>query len=207
MIRELETKGKTVRFLEITEKDHGVKLDVRYSRTDNFIGQKVYPCPKVFLLEHVAFDLLSVHHEVGARGFGLLLFDGYRPWNVTKLFWDVSDVDTRRFLADPADGSAHNRGCAVDLGLFDLSTGSPVAMPSDFDEMNEKAYRDYQGGDPRCLFHRDLLRKSMESHRFSGIPNEWWHYNHASRKDWPVMDFSFEEILRARQIQSPPQEE
>lgn len=194
----LNVSGKEIRFVELTSEAHGIRLDVRYAREDNFIGRKVYTQAKVFLLEHVAKDLLAVHHEVGHEGFGLLLFDGYRPWTVTKLFWDLSDEATRRFLADPEDGSAHNRGCAVDLGLFELKTGAPVVMPSDFDEMNEKAYRDYAGGTADSRRARDLLRKLMEQNGFHGIENEWWHYNHGSRREWPVMDFTLEEILRAR---------
>ncbi len=205
MTREFRVEGKIIRFLELAESEHGVKLDVRYARKDNFIQRKVYSSHHVFLLEHVAHDLLAVHRELSVHGFGLLLFDGYRPWSVTKLFWDLSDAHTRKFLADPEDGSSHNRGCAVDLGLFHLSTGAPVVMPSDFDEMNERAYRDYGGGDPESRKRRDLLRSLMERNHFHGIENEWWHYNHSSRKDWPVMDFSFEEILKAPQTPPQPQ--
>lgn len=202
MTRSLLVDGKTVSFLELNRMEHGVQLDVRYARTDNFIHRQVYPTPHVFLLEHVALDLLSVHDELEPYGFGVLLFDGYRPWSVTKLFWDLSDDQVRRFLANPSDGSSHNRGCAVDLGLFDLTTGSPVRMPSDFDEMNEKAYRDFSGGESTERQRRDLLRSTMERHNFEGIDNEWWHYNHKSRREWPVMDFSFEEILKAPQIRN-----
>ena len=205
MTRDLKVEGKTIRFLELTESSHWVRLDVRYAREDNFIQRKVYSAPRVFLLEHVAADLLSVHRELSAHGFGLLLFDGYRPWSITKLFWDLSDENTRKFLADPADGSSHNRGCAVDLGLFELATRAPVSMPSDFDEMNEKSYRDYPGGDANSRTKRDLLRALMERNHFQGIENEWWHYNHASRREWPVMDFSFEEILKAPQTRLLPQ--
>ncbi|MBU6153546.1 MAG: M15 family metallopeptidase [Bdellovibrionales bacterium] len=207
MTRVLETSGKTIRLLELTEAEHGVKLDVRYAREDNFIGRKVYPSPHVFLLDHVAADLLSVHGELQRHGFGILIFDGYRPWSVTKMFWDLSDSNTRSFLANPSDGSSHNRGCAVDLGLFELSSGAFVKMPSDFDEMNEKAYRDYSGGDSAERERRDLLRRIMERNHFDGIKNEWWHYNHSSRKDWPVLNFSFEEILKAPQIRNPLQAE
>jgi D-alanyl-D-alanine dipeptidase len=204
MTRELHVEGKSIRFLELSESTHGVRLDVRYAREDNFIQRRVYPSAHVFLLEHVALDLLNVHRALATHGYGLLLFDGYRPWNVTKLFWDLSNAHVRRFLADPDDGSSHNRGCAVDLGLFHLSSGAAAVMPSDFDEMNEKAFRDYAGGDGEAKERRDLLRALMERNNFQGIENEWWHYNHSSRREWPVMNFSFEEILQAPQTRLPP---
>jgi D-alanyl-D-alanine dipeptidase len=194
-------------FFEFLEKsEDGIRLDVRYARTDNFIGVQVYSEPRVFLLETPARDLLRVRDQVKKSGYGLLIYDGYRPWSVSKYFWDHSSVEMRAFLADPAEGSSHNRGCAIDLSLFHLETGAPVTMPSDFDEMNEKAFRDFSGGSAEERRARDLLRGAMEANGFSGIPNEWWHFNHRSRHEWPVMNFNFEEIGRAPQIQPRPQE-
>ncbi len=98
-------------------------------------------------------------------------------------------------VADPAKGSSHNRGCAVDLSLYDLKTGKPVAMPSDFDEMNEKAYVAYAGGDPQAISLRDLLQTTMKANQFTGIKNEWWHFNHLSHRIHPVLNISFQEVL------------
>ncbi len=175
----------------------GFKFDIRYARADNFMKEPVYPSAHAFLLEHVARDLEAVHLELIPRGYGLLIFDGYRPWSVTKIFWDRSNEHDRQFLADPQRGSSHNRGCAVDLSLYDLATGEAVTMPSDFDEMNEKAYVAYPGGDAQSRELRDLLQSTMKKHGFLGIKNEWWHFNHASHAEWPVMNFSFAEILQA----------
>jgi D-alanyl-D-alanine dipeptidase len=179
----------------------GIKLDVRYARVDNFVQKQVYPFERAFLLKHVAEDLFAAHKIVGEQGFGILVYDGYRPWSVTKLFWDVSNAHDRQFLADPTKGSSHNRGCAVDLSLYHLDTGLPVVMPSDFDEMNEKAYPHYTGGDASARLRRDILRDAMLASGFTGIPNEWWHFNHISHRDWPVMNFSFEEVLQAPKTQ------
>jgi len=173
----------------------GFKFDIRYARTDNFLGQKVYGLAKAFLLKHVAEDLLRVHQELAKHGFGLLIFDGYRPWAVTKLFWDQSSEHDRQFLANPESGSSHNRGCAVDLSMYDLATGVPVTMPSDFDEMNEKSYVAYTGGTEEQRRLRDLLQATMKAHRFTGIKNEWWHFNHVTHHEHPVMYLTFEEIL------------
>lgn len=205
MISLMKVREQVVPFVEITGAEPGFKLNIRYARRDNFFGRKVYPVAKFYVLEQVAVDLGRVRDALRTEGFGLLLFDGYRPWSVSKLFWDESSEENRAFLANPADGSSHNRGCAADLSLFHLASGMPAVMPSDFDEMNEKAASDYSGGEERARENRDLLRKTMELFGFSGIPNEWWHYNHESRRHWPVMNFSFEEIEKAPQIHRPPQ--
>jgi D-alanyl-D-alanine dipeptidase len=178
------------------------KFDIRYARTDNFMKKSVYPEARAFLLKHVADDLVKVHQSLKPHGFGLLIFDGYRPWAVTKLFWDASNEHDRQFLANPEAGSSHNRGCAVDLSLYWLKTGEPVEMPSDFDEMNEKAYPDYGKGSAESRHHRDLLKTAMLANGFTGIRYEWWHFNHLSHQQWPVLDLSFAEILRAPQIPS-----
>ena len=180
-----------------------LKFDIRYSRSDNFIGRSVYTQPRAFLLAHVAQDLLKVHHALQPQGLGLLIFDGYRPWSVTKLFWDESSEHNRQFLANPESGSAHNRGCAVDLSMYRLNSGKAVIMPSDFDEMNEKAYVNYAGGTEESRVLRDLLQTTMKKNGFTGIPNEWWHFNHQTHASWPVMNFTFEEILQAPKTPLP----
>ena len=177
------------------EKFSGLKFDIRYARTDNFLGEKVYTLAKSFLLKHVAEDLYKVHQALAPHGCGLLIFDGYRPWSVTKLFWDKSNTHDRQFLADPEVGSSHNRGCAVDLSMYFLKTGAAVTMPSDFDEMNEKSYPDYSGGTEEQRHYRDLLQTMMKAYGFTGIKNEWWHFNHISHKNWPLMYLSFEEVV------------
>jgi D-alanyl-D-alanine dipeptidase len=203
MISLLKVNDQVVRLTNLAETNAGFQYDIRYARKDNFMNRKVYTAPHAFLLSHVADDLCAVHRELSKEGYGILIFDGYRPWSVTKLFWDHSSEHDRQFLADPAKGSSHNRGCAVDLSLFDLKTGQPVRMPSDFDEMNEKAYARYTGGHELEREARDLLRRKMEQHHFTGITNEWWHFNHDSHHDWPVMNFTFEEILQAPKSRLP----
>ena len=193
----LKVRDQVVKIADLAKFHSEIKYDIRYARADNFIKKAVYHQAQAFLLEHVAEDLVKVHEQLKKQGFGLLIYDGYRPWAVTKLFWDLSSEQDRQFLADPAKGSSHNRGCAVDLSMFDLTSGSPVVMPSDFDEMNEKAYVEYMGGDEKARQLRELLQVTMRQHGFTGIKNEWWHFNHVSHHDWPVMNFTFEEILSA----------
>ena len=172
----------------------GLKFDIRYARTDNFLGKKVYELSKAFLIGHVADDLYRAHQALALHGYGLLIFDGYRPWSVTKIFWDESSEHDRQFLANPESGSSHNRGCAVDLTLYSLATGKAVVMPSEFDEMNEKSYPDYPGGTPEQRASRDLLQATMKANGFIAIKYEWWHFNHHTHKEYPVMNQTFEAV-------------
>lgn len=185
---------RTPELVDITQLDPTLKLDVRYARADNFIGRAVYTLPMAFLQRPVAEDLVRIHQSLAAEGLGIVVFDGYRPWSVTKIFWDETPEHNRRFVADPANGSVHNRGAAVDLSLFNRETGEILAMPSEFDEMTERSYFDYPGGTDEQRRLRDLLRSRMEHGHFYGIKYEWWHFNHRLFKEYPVLNLSFEEL-------------
>ena len=180
--------------VELKDLEPSLKLDIRYATAANFIGRPVYSTARAFLLSHVAEALVRAHLEVRSHGLGLLIFDGYRPWSVTKIFWDETVPEKRIFVADPAKGSVHNRGCAVDLGLFELATGLEVPMPSEFDEMTERSFMVYEGGSTRSRQVRDLLKRVMESHGFLGIPHEWWHFNFPDWKKFPILDLDFSQL-------------
>ncbi len=181
--------------VEILPGPKGPRLDVRYATANNFIGRAVYQEARVFLQKPAAEALLRAHARLGAKGLGLLIFDGYRPWSVTKLFWDSVGEQERMFVADPAVGSHHNRGCTVDLSLYHLDTGLEAAMPSGFDEMNEKAYPDYTGGTAEARALRDLLRHAMEAEDFSVHPREWWHYDYRDWREYAILDWEFSAII------------
>jgi D-alanyl-D-alanine dipeptidase len=128
------------------------------------------------------------------QGYGLLIFDGYRPWHITKIFWDATPPDKHDFVADPAKGSRHNRGCAVDLTLYDLKTGKEVEMTGGYDEMSERSYPNYAGGTPVQRARRDLLRRALEQQGFQVFDFEWWHFDY---RDWPkysIGNIPFESI-------------
>ena len=124
---------------------------------------------------------MRANRKLHAQGYGLLIFDGYRPWYVTKMFWDGTPAEDHLYVADPAKGSKHNRGCAVDLTVYDLRTGQPLDMPSGYDEMSERAHSDYAGGTAQQNANRALLRNAMEAEGFTVNPDEWWHFDY---KDW-----------------------
>lgn len=125
-----------------------------------------------------------------------MIYDAYRPWSVTKLFWEFVTEKQRQYVADPAVGSRHNRGCAVDLSLFSLETGLHLEMPSDFDDFNETSHPEYGGGTEQQTQNRDLLRTAMETEGFIVNPKEWWHFDHCDWEEYGIMDVSFEKLSR-----------
>ncbi len=180
--------------IELVKLDETIKLDIRYARQDNFVGRPVYGMARAFLQTPAAESLVRVHRKLKMEGCGLLIFDAYRPWSVTKLFWECVSLEQRQYVADPAVGSRHNRGCAVDLGLYSLADGLPLGMPSNFDDFNQTSHPDYDGGTIEKRANRDLLRAAMESGGFTVNPKEWWHYDHHDWEEFPIMDVSFEEL-------------
>jgi D-alanyl-D-alanine dipeptidase len=185
---------RTADLVELVKLDPTIKLDIRYAGTNNFLGKPVYKESRAFLQRPAAEALLKAHHDLRPHGYGLMIHDGYRPWAITKLFWDMTSGFQREFVANPATGSKHNRGCAVDLTIYDLATSAAVEMPGGYDEMTPRSYPDYPGGPPEARAKRDLLRRVMESHDFTVEPNEWWHFNYKDWKEYPILDIAFSEI-------------
>ena len=180
--------------VEIVKLDPSIRLDIRYATAQNLAGRAVYDEARAFLQRPAAEAAVRAHRALRAHAYGLLVFDGYRPWRVTKLFWDVTPPEQREFVADPAKGSKHNRGCAVDLSLYDLGTGREVEMPSAYDEMTPRAYPDYAGGPAEARQRRDLLRRVMEAEGFTVEPNEWWHFNYNGWEQYPILDIPFSAV-------------
>src|ERR1700733_14777497 len=152
--------------VELVKLDPTIKLDVRYATTNNFLGTPLYTQARAFLQRPAAEALVRANQELKAKGYGLIIHDGYPPWYVTEIFWTATPDDKKIFVANPKEGSKHNRGCAVDLSLYDLKTGEEVKMPSGYDEMTKRAYADYPGGTAEERARRALLREAMEKQGF-----------------------------------------
>jgi beta-lactamase class D/D-alanyl-D-alanine dipeptidase len=185
---------KEADLIELVKLDNTIKLDIRYATSNNFVGKPVYPEGRAFLQRPAAEALLKVHKLLKKQGLGLVIFDGYRPWTITRLFWDVVTLEQRKFVADPEKGSKHNRGCAVDLSIYDLKTGAPLDMPSGYDEFTERASPDYRGATELQTKNRELLRRLMEAGGFTVNPNEWWHFDYRGWEDYGVYDIPFSVI-------------
>ena len=182
--------------VELTALEPGIKLEVRYATTNNFLGSRFYDEPRAFMQRPAAEAVARAHRSLEALGYGLLIHDAYRPWYVTKMFWDATPTDKRWLVANPEEGSKHNRGAAVDLTLYRLSTGRPVDMPSTYDESTDRAYADYPGGTSLERWHRALLRRAMEEQGFTVNPTEWWHFDFNGWKEYAIGNEPFNRIGR-----------
>jgi len=175
----------------------GLRFDIRYATPNNFMGTPLYSEARAFLERPAAEALLRAAATLRAEGYGLLIFDAYRPWYVTRMFWDATPEKLHGFVANPQKGSKHNRGCAVDLSLYYLNSGEPVAMPSAYDEMTPRAHPAYPGGTADERARRDLLRKIMTAHGFTVDKGEWWHFDYRDWPRYPILNIPFAEIRRA----------
>ena len=147
--------------------------------------------------ERAAEALKRAQEKLKERGLEFVIFDGYRPWYVTKIFWDATPEKYRFLVANPTKGSRHNRGAAVDLTLCDAKTGDPMPMPSGYDEPSDRAYADYPGGESARRYFRDLLRTTMESEGFTVYPEEWWHFDYKDWREYPILNVPFQKLSTA----------
>ena len=182
--------------VDLATLDPRIKLDIRYATADNFLSTPVYSSARAFLQRPAAEALLRAHRELLKQGYGLEIFDAYRPWYVTKMFWDATPPDKHEFVADPSQGSRHNRGSAVDLTLYDLKTGREIEMTGGYDEMSERSYPTYTGGTAEQRAHRDLLRRAMVQQGFTVYETEWWHFDYRDWKQYAIGNLPFEQIGR-----------
>lgn len=184
--------------VELITLDPTIKLDIRYATPDNFLSTAMYSQARAFLQRPSAEALVRANAALRVKGYGLLIYDGYRPWYVTDMFWEATPNDKKIFVADPQNGSRHNRGCAVDLTLYDLKTGAAVKMPSGYDEMSERAYADYAGGAPEERGRRAILRAAMEKEGFNVYPQEWWHFDYKDWKHYAIQNVRFEDLEKRK---------
>ncbi len=178
-------------YIDIQALDSSMVLDIRYATTNNFTGKVMYPVARCLLRRDAAFRLLRAEQHLNKQGYRLIVFDGYRPLSVQKKFWAI--LPDERYVADPAKGSRHNRGAAVDVSLADLK-GNPLPMPSDYDDFSVKAHRDYTGASPEAKKNCAILETAMKNEGFDPFPTEWWHFDAPGWESYPVSDFPIEEF-------------
>jgi CubicO group peptidase (beta-lactamase class C family)/D-alanyl-D-alanine dipeptidase len=184
--------------VELVKLDPSIKLEIRYASNRNFLNTPIYQQARAFMQRPAAEAVVRANRHLKALGYGLLVFDAYRPWYVTKILWDAAPDEDHIFLANPAEGSRHNRGCAVDLTLYDLKTGEQVPMVGNFDEMSERSYAFYPGGTSLQRWDRNLLRHAMEAEGFSASDSEWWHFDCKDWRKYPILNLRFEVIGNAK---------
>lgn len=170
----------------------GIPIDIRYATSDNFMKKPLYPVAKACLRAPAARALVAVNRELATRGLGIKVYDAYRPYRVTEAMWEP--IKNPDFVADPAKGSRHNRGAAVDLTLIDLRTGNEVAMPTGYDDFTERAAHAFTDLPPEALANRALLRDVMVKHGFDPLPSEWWHYDFRGWERFELMNVGLDEF-------------
>jgi D-alanyl-D-alanine dipeptidase len=154
----------------------GIPLDIRYATADNFMKKTLYPVAKAYLRAPAARALMDVQRELDTRGLGIKVF---------------RNPD---YVADPAKGSRHNRGAAVDLTLIDLKTGRELAMPTPYDDFTPRAAHAFEDLPEDVRANRALLREVMTKHGFEPLPSEWWHYDFRGWERFELMDVGLEEL-------------
>ncbi len=181
----VSSKAKDSTLANVTNEIPGIVLDIRYATTNNFMKQAVYDRADCWLRAKTAEKLKAVQKELSAKGLGLKIYDGYRPLSVQKKLWAVMPDD--RYVANPAKGSRHNRGAAVDLTLVDKN-GKELVMPTPYDDFTEKAHRNYKDLPAEALKNRQLLQDAMQRHGFIGLDSEWWHFDDVDWKNYDLID-------------------
>lgn len=174
----------------------GAFFDIRYATTGNFTGKKIYNLPRAYARRPVAEALRRVQTELAAEGLALKIYDAYRPYKATVLFYEVYRDTT--YVASPYRGSRHNRGCALDLTLADAKTGQELKMPTEFDSFQKEAWPSTPVADPQIRANRQRLIAVMEKHGFKVNATEWWHFDFAGWEKFEVLDIDFEEIESSR---------
>jgi D-alanyl-D-alanine dipeptidase len=170
----------------------GIALDVRYATADNFLHRPLYPVARALLRRPAARALAAVQAELAADGLGIKVWDAYRPYAVTVAMWEaVGDPD---FVADPARGSRHNRGCAVDITLVSLASGAELEMPTAHDAFTPLAAADATDLAPAVIANRERLRQVMERHGYVMLPSEWWHFDFAGWERFALLDLPLESL-------------
>ena len=176
------------RLIDIRTVNNKIALDIRYATTNNFFKRKLYPVGRCVLRGAAAKILSQVQDDLAKRGLGLKVYDCYRPLSVQKQMWDI--MPDPNYVADPAKGSRHNRGAAVDVTLVDRN-GKELEMPSGFDDFTERAHRDYTGGNPQALKNRQLLEDAMKKYGFIPLATEWWHFDAPGWDKFSILDVPF----------------
>jgi zinc D-Ala-D-Ala dipeptidase len=184
--------------VDLARVDSSLRFDIRYATSNNFMGFPLYERARAYLQRPAAEALRRVALGLQSQGYGLLIYDAYRPWYVTKMFWDATPDTAHVFVADPSVGSRHNRGCAVDLSLYRLATGKPVEMTGRYDEMSPRSFADFVGGTSRQRWYRDLLRAAMEAQGFTVYAQEWWHFDYKDWDQYAIGNSRFDQLQEAR---------
>lgn len=175
----------------------GIVFDLKYATASNFTGQKLYPAIKnTYLRRDAATALWEVQRKLSERNLALKIFDAYRPYSISLKIWNL--VKDERYAANPAKGSSHNRGIAVDVTIVDAKTMRELDMGTGFDNFSDSAHHNFKALPDTILKNRKFLRDMMEEAGFKAIETEWWHYALADTEKYEILDLSFEQLKKSQ---------
>jgi D-alanyl-D-alanine dipeptidase len=178
--------------IEIKRAIPNISLDIRYATKNNFMQQVMYKQARAFARKPVVEALKKIQAELNKKGLGLKIFDGYRPYTITVAFY--KKASDKNFVANPAKGSKHNRGCAVDLTIINLKTGKEIAMATPYDSFSAAAAANYPAVSTEVKKNREFLISIMRKNHLNVLENEWWHYDFTGWENYALMDIPFEKL-------------
>lgn len=188
--------------IELKDIIPSIQYELHYATPNNFTRKQLYKNGQItFLRLPAAAALQNVQRDLQALGYGLKIYDAYRPYKATKKMWDL--IKDERYVANPAKGSGHNRGLAVDLTIIDTRSVKELDMGTGFDNFTDTAHHTFQILPPVVLQNRVLLRTLMEKHGFRSLQTEWWHYSWPNNHNYDVLDLDFNELRRFTKPLSP----
>jgi D-alanyl-D-alanine dipeptidase len=185
--------GKVVDLVDIKEVNPHIMVDMKYASEDNFTKKKLYDSNTCFLRKSVAVKLDAVQKRLEGMNLGLKVWDCYRPLAVQRIFWTI--LPDERYVANPKNGSRHNRASAVDVTLVD-SQGKELQMPTGFDDFSPRADHRYHDLPGQAIRNRELLKGVMEKGGFIPLPEEWWHYDDEKWMQFDLIDVPFQDLLK-----------
>jgi zinc D-Ala-D-Ala dipeptidase len=194
--RKQVKEDSTKKMVEIKSVIPGIVYDLRYATLNNFMRRLMYPAGtnSTFLRMPAVNALQKVQKELNEKGFGLKIFDAYRPYSVTVKFWEL--VKDERYVANPSKGSGHNRGIAVDLTIINLQTGKALDMGTGFDNFSDTAHHTFTQLSEEVLQNRELLKTTMSKFGFNPYADEWWHYSIPNSSNFEILDIDFKKLKK-----------
>ena len=192
--QDIVKKNTIFQLKKIDNSFKNIQIALAYASVNNFTKEVVYPLnlQYTFLSKPAYKALQKINKKLRKQGLGIKVFDAYRPHRATVKFWQL--VPDERYAANPAKGSNHNRGLAIDLTLYNLKTGKDLDMGTGFDNFTEKAHHTYALFSDEILNNRKVLKNIMENFGFKSLETEWWHYTFITKTNYPIWDIDFETL-------------
>ena len=181
--------GQQSDFVRLKDLSPDFVYELKYATPDNFLKQAVYDCGECYLRKSTAEALVKANEAFKQLGYRIKLFDCYRPLSVQKKMWKI--LPGTHYVANPAKGSKHNRGAAVDLTLVDAQ-GKELNMGTPFDFFGKEAHHTYTEHSKEVLENRKLLKETLDKFNFKSIYSEWWHYEYRPEMQSKVENFEWQ---------------